>query len=269
MSKKVVISADDFGLSRAYDLGAVRAYSEGVATVLSLIVNTSEAPDAVELRDRCCPGAPLALHLNLCMGSPVSDPQSIPTLVDDEGRLCRSSEWSPKAVGDPKCRGTLDPSLEDILRETRALVSRFVELTGARPNRIESHSVVTRRVLEALAIVGRELGVHTEAIKGEALEGMRSCGECLPEGGIAEKLALTARGSRPEDWERDAYGILGCPYEIAILHFHPGYVDQFVIDHSSLVLPRCRDLETLTDPRVRAWLKNNGVEPVSYGAIYR
>lgn len=83
MSKELIVSADDYGLSEAYDLGAIKAYREGVASVLSLLVNTDEAARAVELRNRSCPDAPLALHVNFCTGRPVSDPSDIPTLVNE------------------------------------------------------------------------------------------------------------------------------------------------------------------------------------------
>lgn len=268
MSRKLIVSADDYGLSSGYDLGAVRAFREGVATVLALIVNTSESPRAVELRNEQCPEAPLSLHLNLCMGRPVSKPEEIPSLVDERGMLCRSPMWSAEASGDAKCQGKLNPSYDDILAETRAQIDRFVELTGESPNRIESHSVVTQNVMRALAQVGEELGIHTEAIKGGGTASMRSCGECMPRGGNEERRKLIARGCTPEDWECDAFGIQSCPYEIAILHFHPGYVDQGVVDRSTLVLARCRDLETLTDARVRSWIDRNGISLVDYSEIY-
>lgn len=269
MSKKLIVSADDFGLSEAYDLGAAKAYREGVASVLSLIVSTDEAPRAVELRNRRCPEAQLALHVNYCAGRPVSDPADIPSLVDERGLFHRSSEWVQGPMGDPKCQGSVSPTFEDLLREMRAQVCRYEELVGAPPRRVEAHSVMTEEMLRAFAEVGDELGVHNESIQGEESPTLRSCGECVPEGGRAAKLALVARGCTPEDWESDAFGILGCPYEIAILHFHPGYVDQRVVDCSSLVLARCRDLQTLTDPRVWAWVEANGIDLVDYDAVYR
>ena len=269
MSKKLIVSADDYGLSEAYDLGAIKAYREGVASVLSLLVNTDEAARAVELRNRSCPDAPLALHVNFCTGRPVSDPSDIPTLVNERGLFHRSSEWVQGTMGDPKCKGSVDPSFDDLLTEMWAQVRRFEELVGMSPRRIEAHSVMTEEMLRAFDEVGRELGVHNESIQGEESPTLRSCGECVPEGGRAAKLALVARGCTPEDWESDTFGITKCPYEIAILHFHPGYVDQRDVDCSSRVLDRCRDLQTLAAPRVRAWIEANGIELVDYNAVYR
>ena len=76
-------------------------------------------------------------------------------------------------------------------------------------------------------------------------------------------------GCSVEDWLSGTFDVPACPYDIAILHFHPGYIDQFVLDNTSLTLPRCRDLETLCDPRVREWIDEQGIELVGYSALYR
>ena len=58
------------------------------------------------------------------------------------------------------------------------------------------------------------------------------------------------------------------PYEYNILHFHPGYLDQYLLDNTSLTLPRCRDLATLCDPQVRRWLDEHEVELTNFDALY-
>ena len=53
MSKQLVVSADDFGFSRAYSAGNIRVVTEGVATVLALMSNVEAA--TVMLRMLRCP----------------------------------------------------------------------------------------------------------------------------------------------------------------------------------------------------------------------
>jgi predicted glycoside hydrolase/deacetylase ChbG (UPF0249 family) len=71
--KKLIVVADDFGLSEAYSIGAVKAYKEGIVTVLSLMSNMETAKFAVDLRNKECPEAPLAQHTNFVQGKPVSN----------------------------------------------------------------------------------------------------------------------------------------------------------------------------------------------------
>ena len=49
MSKKLIVVADDFGFSEAYNYGVIKAYKEGVVCTLSLMSNMAAAPHAVKL----------------------------------------------------------------------------------------------------------------------------------------------------------------------------------------------------------------------------
>ena len=40
MKKKLIVVADDFGFSEAYNYGVIKAYKEGIVTVLSLMSNS-------------------------------------------------------------------------------------------------------------------------------------------------------------------------------------------------------------------------------------
>jgi predicted glycoside hydrolase/deacetylase ChbG (UPF0249 family) len=76
-------------------------------------------------------------------------------------------------------------------------------------------------------------------------------------------------GITAEQFMDDICGILSSPYEYNIVHFHPGYLDAYVIDHSTLTIPRVRDVQTLTDPRVKKWIDQNNIELVDFGALYK
>ena len=46
MSKKLIVVADDFGFSEAYNYGVIKAYKEGVVCTLSLMSNMAAAGPA-------------------------------------------------------------------------------------------------------------------------------------------------------------------------------------------------------------------------------
>lgn len=78
------------------------------------------------------------------------------------------------------------------------------------------------------------------------------------------------RGVRVEDFTKDYFHILSTETDkIVELHFHPGYIDQFIVDHSTLVLPRCRDLATCIDPKVKQWVIANQIDLISFGDLKR
>src|SRR5947208_7646456 len=69
---RLVVNADDFGLSTGVNRGILEAHAAGVVSSVSVLVNAPGWTDAVpRLRD-LSPGIGVGLHLNLTMGRPVS-----------------------------------------------------------------------------------------------------------------------------------------------------------------------------------------------------
>jgi chitin disaccharide deacetylase len=83
---RVILTADDFGLSPEVNEAVERAHREGVLTAASLMVGERAAPDAVEVARRN-PGLAVGLHLTLADGAPVLPPERIPALVRSDGRF--------------------------------------------------------------------------------------------------------------------------------------------------------------------------------------
>jgi hopanoid biosynthesis associated protein HpnK len=83
-SRRVIVSADDFGLSEAVNEGVERAHRDGVLTSASLMVAGAAAEDAVR-RARLLPNLLVGLHLVAIEGRAVLPPAAIPDLVDARG----------------------------------------------------------------------------------------------------------------------------------------------------------------------------------------
>lgn len=83
MSKKrrVIFSADDFGMSEEVNEGIERAYREGVLTTTSLMVAGPAATDAIR-RAKKMPGLRVGLHLVTIEGDSVL---RLPTITDETG----------------------------------------------------------------------------------------------------------------------------------------------------------------------------------------
>lgn len=83
--KRLVVTADDFGLSPGVNEAVRRAYREGVLTCASLMVGADAAATAVAIAR--ADGLPVGLHLTLVDGRPVLPPERVPDLVDGAGRF--------------------------------------------------------------------------------------------------------------------------------------------------------------------------------------
>ncbi len=267
MSKKLIIVADDFGFSEAYNLGVLKAYKDGVVTTLSLMSNMDAAKHAAALAKKEIPKACIVQHTNFVQGRPCSNPKDIPSMVDENGMFYRSSKWRTENPNDKKCVGNVVAAYEDCKRETISQMERFKDLTGKYPIHLEGHSVFTKAVSKAFNEVAKERKIHCMTMPEAEIDTMYPAHELSMS--CPGYMDILNRGCRPEDFFTDAFGILNSDYDINILHFHPGYLDAYLLDNTSLKAPRCRDLETLCNPKVRKWIKDNNIELVDFSAVYK
>lgn len=79
--KRLIVTADDFGLSREVNEAVEIAHRDGILTAASLMVGGPAVDDAVA-RARSLPSLRVGLHLALVDASPVLPPPSLPALVD-------------------------------------------------------------------------------------------------------------------------------------------------------------------------------------------
>ena len=82
--KRVIFSADDFGLSVAVNEAIERAHRDGILTQASLMVAGPAAADAVR-RARTMPSLRVGLHLVVIEGQAISPRVEIPGLVGADG----------------------------------------------------------------------------------------------------------------------------------------------------------------------------------------
>src|SRR5690242_9834211 len=76
MHKRLIINADDFGISPGVNLGIAEAAARGGISSTSLMVNLPDSADAIS-RARSCPRISVGLHLNLTVGDALTGPSSL------------------------------------------------------------------------------------------------------------------------------------------------------------------------------------------------
>jgi hopanoid biosynthesis associated protein HpnK len=82
--RRLIVSADDFGMSAGANAGIIRAHRNGILGDASLMVNGQAFADAVELaRDH--PRLSIGLHLMLVQGRAAAPAADIPLLAGPDG----------------------------------------------------------------------------------------------------------------------------------------------------------------------------------------
>lgn len=129
--KRLIINADDFGLTQSVNRGIIVAHRDGILTSTSLLANGSAFDDALIL-SRQAPRLSVGVHLNVSDGTPVSPAARIPTLVSERGELY----LSPFRLGARILAGQIN--LEDIRSEFRAQVFKVFD-AGITPTHLDGH----------------------------------------------------------------------------------------------------------------------------------
>jgi hopanoid biosynthesis associated protein HpnK len=262
--KRVLVSADDFGLSEAVNEGIERAHRDGILQAASLMVAGAAAGDAVR-RARTMPGLRVGLHLVVIEGPAVLAPADIPGLVDARGQFPSDQ----LALG---VRYFFRPSVRrQLAAEIRAQFAAFAA-TGLVLDHANAHKHMhLHPAVGAMLIgIGREFGLRRVRIPAEPPDVMSVCGEPAGLGaralyrwtGLLRRQARRA-GMETNDhlfglaWsgrmtsERVLRLVPHLPAGTSEIYFHPASRRDPVID---ALMPQYRheaELAALLDPRVR------------------
>lgn len=84
--RRLIVNADDFGISRSVNHAVIQAHRDGILTSASLMVNGEAFEEAVALA-KAHPKLAVGLHLVLCCGRSTLPPEKIPALVNPKGEF--------------------------------------------------------------------------------------------------------------------------------------------------------------------------------------
>ncbi len=262
--RRVIVSADDFGLSEAVNEGIERAHREGILQAASLMVAGAAADDAVR-RARAMPGLRVGLHLVVIEGPAVLAPAVIPDLVDAGGQFPSDQlRLGLRYFFRPGVRRQL---AAEIRAQFAAFAATGLPLDHANAHKhMHLHPIVGRMLIG----IGREFGLRAVRIPAEPPDVMAACGE--PTGLGARALYRWTRLLRRQT-ERAGmatndhlFGIAWSgrmtaerllrlaphlPDGTSEIYFHPASRRDAILDARMPEYQHEAELAALLDPRVR------------------
>ena len=285
MKKRLILNADDFGLTRGVNEAIVRAHRDGVLTSATLMANGPAFEHAVELA-KANPSLGVGCHLVLVGGVCVASPREIPSLADREGNLPASLGALVARLSSGKIRSA------DIERELRAQVEKIIA-AGIGPTHFDTHkhTHVHPRVLDALGRVAQDFSVHRIRKPIERLRrswasraaGAKQIFAATAVHAIAPKFhALLKKYSlrSPDHFLGLALtGKLGSDALLSLIEtlpdgcteimFHPGICDaDLARTGSRLQCERELELHALLDPAIRQAIASRDIALISYRDLY-
>lgn len=290
--RRLIVNADDFGVTRGVNRAIIQANQGGIVTSTTIMANSQAFDDAAELaRSAVQSGSHLSVgcHVMLVDGAPLLPPSKIPSL----GQGC----------GVPQFRKTLNNFViaaltdrlneKEIESEAAAQIER-VQRVGIAISHIDTHKhthmfpSVLRPLLRAAKACGVsavrnpfEPAFSTAVVRGgwklrKRHWQMRLLGGF--EGNFRREVA--AQGMRTTDGALGilATGVLDLPSFLKIVSnipdgiwefvCHPGYNDGDLDQVTTrLRESRQRELEVLISAEVRRELDRRGVQLISYNVL--
>lgn len=223
LPRRLIVNADDFGLSAGVNQGIIQAREQGIVTSASLMVRWPGAVEAAAYA-RANPGFAVGLHLDLCEW----------TFANEEWRVVYQVVPTDAAAA--------------VEAEVARQLARFHQLVGRNPTHLDSHQHVHRAepARSILLRQARQLGVP---VRSED-PGVRYCGDFYGQSnkgypyheGITVAALVRIVQTLPAGTTE-----LGC---------HPATVADM---DSMYAAERLMECETLCDPRIRAALREEDV----------
>lgn len=129
--RRLIVNADDFGMSEEVNEAVVRAFKEGVLTSTSLMVTGAAFEEAVRLAKEN-PGLAVGIHLVTVVGRSALPHREIPALVDSEGNFSNNPTLAGlKYYFSPQAR-------RELRKELAAQFEKF-RSTGLALSHIDGH----------------------------------------------------------------------------------------------------------------------------------
>jgi len=272
---RLVINADDFGLSLGVNRGILAAHAAGTVTSTSIMTNLPAFEDAVQ-GARSAPNLGIGLHFNLTIGPPLTPAERIPSLANPAtGRFHGLSGLVARAL----C-GQIPPA--EVATECRAQLARLRD-HGVTVTHLDSHRHVhvLPGIWNAVSAVAEAVGIHNVRLPFDA-----DAWTLAHPRALAEQVALRtayrwARGNgyRPEA-DHFRGGMLYPQHRfkerlLAVLDHldagltelmvHPGYAGPDLAEWDGYTWEREAELTALLDPDVRVRLGAGDIELARFG----
>lgn len=224
--KKIIINADDFGITPLVSEGIVYGHKNGQlssTTVLSNCLNDHTVKLIQETRS-----LGFGVHLNLTLGAPLTNNKTL----SENGRFLRNKDR--------------DFDLNEVENELKAQIDLFIEKTGQLPSHLDAHHGVSEneKIAHLFQKFAKELNIP-----------LRRHNEFKFVSGFYNDKTTVEHLIQLIENEKDEKLEIMC---------HPGFVNQEIISKSSYNWQRAKELVTLCDTELKNYFEKKEIELVSY-----
>ena len=248
--REIIVRADDLGFTEGINYGIEKACRDGIIRSVGIMTNmpaTRHGYDLIKDLPLC-----LGLHTNICAGKPLCNPSEVPSICDENGNLKKS-----KVYREASKNGEDFVVLEEVIKEIEAQYQAFVELTGEKPHYFEGHAVASANFFKGMEIVAARHGCDYLGISFDGPTRFRNSVlyVSMESMGPGYEPFESLKRAAIKDYGENGYLMFVC---------HPGYLDQEILDVSSLTMPRPKEVAMCIAQETKDWLKENDIKVITY-----
>lgn len=256
MKRKLLLRADDLGYSEAVNYGIEKSVKEGLINNVGIMLNMQATEHGYKLlKDE---NIAFGQHTNICVGRPLAKPQDIPSLVEKDGSFKSSSKYR-NAESDFVV-------FEEAMIEIEAQYQHFLHLFNRKPDYFEGHAIASKMFLKALEYFAEENNLKYSGIpEGKDPSNTIANDVSIVIGDTKVYMTMESMSKDYSPWGTLKKMVANAHTDgVDMMVCHPGYLDDFILKHSSLLIPRTQEVVMLVDKRVKAFLDKRGMECVDY-----
>ncbi len=246
---KLIVNADDFGMSTGVNYGILECFKNGIVTSTSMMVNTPGFEHAVELMKEN--KLDVGIHFVLTIRKPITNPAEVPSIVNEKGEFEHNIKRLDIA------------DKNEIKLELMAQLNKFMN-TGFTPSHIDFHHEVNfaKNALEVAIEIAKEYKLPMRAFEPDSISKMNEARVKHSKNFLYE---FTGKNLTIDSFINEVNKVKG--EDLAEIMTHPAYLDTYLQNYSSYNLQRIKELEILTSKEIKEFIKDNGIELISFGDL--
>jgi chitin disaccharide deacetylase len=267
--KKLIINSDDYGRTSDISRGIREVHLRGVLSSTTCMMNIPTTVDDIAIALKETPKLGMGVHLVLTMGKPLSKPEAVPSIVDENGNHLK---YNPFFANVPNL------NMDEVKAEWRLQIERFIKAAGRKPTHLDSHhhsSYWSPALFRGMLELAREYDCPIRNPFTE--DGMN---ELAPTRADMPALMKEFNPQHPDRFISSFYDdgatrdeimclISELPEGTTEIMCHPGYVDDAFAKESVYNFQRERELKILTDPAIKQAIQANGIELITFAELDR
>lgn len=253
--KKLIVNADDLGLTPGVTRGIIEAHLHGIVTSTSALMNSPCITESLAAVNREAPELGVGVHLVLSWGRPLLPAKDVPALIDDRGNFFKFDQFANRL-------STLN--LDEVHAEWQAQIEAFI-VSGRRQDHLDSHhhsSYMSPGFFRVMLELAQKYNLPIRLPSkpegnSPAIESYIQVLGQLPV--RCPQSCITAFYDEIASLASLSEIIATLPEGISELMCHPGYADLGLMEGSTYTTAREKELRVLTSPEIKAILAENGV----------